>query len=190
MEIRFPFRISPNLNDRGQGKRMSIDLFSGAWDFDPGASELKSPPSRWRQIIESQDTRIRVREEISRETGDLIVEVDAALDGEFYPVKGSPLVDEISYRLEGQSIHAIGRKQGVVVLRETVGLSASDMLQLSMWVSMGGKEIPLEHFSCCWVVRKGSSAAFSLRKTPINAEALLYTYRRNALGHACFRRKE
>ncbi|QEE30496.1 hypothetical protein FTW19_22420 [Terriglobus albidus] len=126
---------------------MSIELFAGTWDFDPSASELTSSPSHWKQIIDIQGKRIHIREEISRETGDLIVEVDAVLDGEFYPVKGSPLVDEISYRLDGQSIHAIGRKQGVVVLREIVGLSAAGMLQLSMWLTMSGKEIPLGHAS-------------------------------------------
>ncbi|QEE28213.1 hypothetical protein FTW19_09515 [Terriglobus albidus] len=36
-------------------------------------------------------------------------------------------------------------------------------------------------FSLRWVSRKGCAAAFSLRKTPIDAEALLYTYRENAL---------
>jgi len=39
----------------------------------------------------------------------------------------------------------------------------------------------LEHFPCCWVSRKGRAAAFSLRKTPIDAETLHYTYRKNAL---------
>ena len=40
----------------------------------------------------------------------------------------------------------------------------------------------LEHFSCCRVSREEPAAAFSLRKTPIDAQALHYTYRRNALG--------
>ncbi|MBW8869203.1 MAG: carboxypeptidase regulatory-like domain-containing protein, partial [Acidobacteriales bacterium] len=40
----------------------------------------------------------------------------------------------------------------------------------------------LEHFPCCWVSRKGRAAAFSLRKTPINAEAQLPTYRKDALA--------
>ncbi len=35
----------------------------------------------------------------------------------------------------------------------------------------------LEHFPCCWVSRKRSAAAFSLRKTPIDVDALGYTYR-------------
>ena len=41
--------------------------------------------------------------------------------------------------------------------------------------------IALEHFSCCWVSREERAAAFSLRKTSIDALALHYTYRRNAL---------
>ena len=80
---------------------MAIELFAGTWDFDPSTSELKFPPSHWQQIIDIQHVRIGIREEISRETGDLIVEVDAVLDGEFYPVKGSPLVDEIRIAFMG-----------------------------------------------------------------------------------------
>jgi hypothetical protein len=37
-----------------------------------------------------------------------------ALDGAFYAVSGSPVADEISYTLEGDSIHGIGRKNGAV----------------------------------------------------------------------------
>jgi len=40
----------------------------------------------------------------------------------------------------------------------------------------------LEHFPCCCVSRKEGAAAFSLRKTPIDTEALLSTYRENAPG--------
>ena len=43
-----------------------------------------------------------------------------------------------------------------------------------------GRFQDLEHFHCCWVSRKRSAAALSLRKTPIDAEALLYTYSENA----------
>jgi len=39
----------------------------------------------------------------------------------------------------------------------------------------------MEHFSCCWVSLKERAAAFSLRKTPIETEALHYTYRKKAL---------
>jgi hypothetical protein len=42
------------------------------------------------------------------------------------------------------------------------------------------KEVSTRAFSCCWVYRKRSVAAFSLRKTPIDAGALLDTYRENA----------
>ena len=37
-------------------------------------------------------------------------------------------------------------------------------------------------FPYCWVSRKERVAAFSLRKTPIDADALDYTYRENALA--------
>ena len=44
----------------------------------------------------------------------------------------------------------------------------------------------LEHFSCCWALREGSAVAFSLGKTPMKIETLVYTYRRNALAFVAF----
>ncbi len=38
------------------------------------------------------------------------------------------------------------------------------------------EDTSFEHFPCCWGFRKRRAAAFLLRKTPIDAEALLYTY--------------
>src|SRR5438034_10934434 len=40
--------------------------------------------------------------------------------------------------------------------------------------------LPSEHFPCCWVSRQCRVVAFSLRKTPIDTEALHDTYRKNA----------
>lgn len=84
-----------------------------------------------------------VKEEIIRNAGCSVVEVEAAFDGKFYRVDGSPLVEEIAYALEGESIHGTGRKQGNVVLREVVCLPTPDTLSLTMTIFMGGKELPL-----------------------------------------------
>ncbi len=80
------------------------------------------------QIIRIDGDRVSVQEQITQATGRSTVEVDATLNGEFYKVKGSPLVDEISYVLHDDSIHGTGRKQGVVVLREVVSLLKPDIL--------------------------------------------------------------
>jgi len=122
---------------------MSTEAFSGTWNFDHGVSELKSPPEEWRQTIRTEGLRVSVREEITREGGSSIVEVTGAFDGNFYRVHGSPLVEEIAYTFEGESIYGTGRKQGNVVLRETVNLLDPNTLSLAMTIFIGGKELPL-----------------------------------------------
>jgi len=123
---------------------MGLEHFSGTWVFDKDESELNSqPPLRWIQRISITDDRICVQEEITRTTEVTIVEVDAIPNGDFYPVKGSPIADEISYVVQGSSIQGVARKAGVVSLRET--LSVSDLGQMSMNLTLliNGKEIPL-----------------------------------------------
>jgi len=36
----------------------------------------------------------------------------------------------------------------------------------------------IQHFPCCWVFRKSGAVAFSSWKTPIDADVLLYAYRK------------
>ncbi|WP_433972484.1 hypothetical protein [Tunturiibacter lichenicola] len=122
---------------------MPLEAFSGIWNFDRDLSQLKSPPSQWKQTIQIEGDRVRVEEQITRENGRSAVEVYAAFNEEFYEVKGSPLVDEMSYFFDGESIHGTGRKQGVVILREIVSLPTSDILRLLMRLFLNGKEIPL-----------------------------------------------
>jgi hypothetical protein len=124
-------------------QHMPLEAFSGIWNFDQDISELKSPPLQWKQTIQIEGDRVRVEEQITRETGHSAVEVDAAFNEEFYEVKGSPLVDEISYLFDGESIHGTGRKEGAVVLREIISLPTPDILRLSMHLFLNGKEIPL-----------------------------------------------
>jgi hypothetical protein len=117
---------------------------AGTWIFDQEHSQLSSPPPlHWVQHVSTDRGRIRVLEEITRSTGLTKVEVDAAPDGEFYPVSGSLIVDEISYSIEGTNINGIGRKGGIVSLRETLTSPAPDNMTVSLSVLMNGKEIPL-----------------------------------------------
>ncbi|HEY1212671.1 MAG TPA: phosphatase PAP2 family protein, partial [Bryobacteraceae bacterium] len=50
--------------------------------------------------------------------------------------------------------------------------------KMQAWLMQSDRR--LEHFFCRLVSRKGRATAFSLRKTPIDAESLHYTYRKNA----------
>ena len=71
-------------------------------------SELKSSPNDWHQTIQIEGSRVSVQEEMIRDAGCSAVEVEAACDGKFYRVNGSPLVEEIAYTFEDESIHATG----------------------------------------------------------------------------------
>jgi hypothetical protein len=103
---------------------MSPSLFAGTWIFDRETSRLQStPPLRWVQRVKTNDGRLQVEEEITRSTETIKVEVDAFPDGTFYPVSGSPIADEISYVIEGQSIIGLGRKNGAVSLKGNHRLS-------------------------------------------------------------------
>lgn len=123
---------------------MPADFLSGTWIFDPGSSQLTSPPPlEWVQGVQIEGGRIRVQERITRASGTATVEVDAALDGEFYEVRGSPVADEISYILEGDSIHGTGRKNGAVLFREVIRSLVPDQMTLTMVLLINGKEVPL-----------------------------------------------
>lgn len=72
-----------------------------------------------------------------------MVEVDAVPDGNFYPVKGSPIADEISYQFEKNVITGVGRKGGSLSFRETITLAEPRKLRVELYLELGAKEIPL-----------------------------------------------
>ncbi|WP_263417784.1 hypothetical protein [Terriglobus albidus] len=85
-------------------------------------------------------------------------------------------------------VHVLGPEAALTEMRrhiraynEAVGTQNTDSSGYHetitvFWIRM------LEHFHCCWVSRKERAAAFSLRKTPIDVEALHYAYSENALA--------
>jgi hypothetical protein len=123
---------------------MSASLFAGTWIFDSELSRLNStPPLKWIQRVKTNDGRLQVEEEITRSAETIKVEVDAFPDGTFYPVTGSPIADEISYVMEGQSIIGLGRKNGAVSLREIINFPEPQTMTMTMTLVMNGKEISL-----------------------------------------------
>jgi len=123
---------------------MPASLFAGTWVFDKESSQLNSPPPlHWVQHICTSNGRIQVKETITRSTETTTVEVDAAPDGTFYPIVGSPVADEISYLIEGDSIIGLARKNGAISLRETINLSEPKTMKLSMTLVINSKEIVL-----------------------------------------------
>ena len=91
---------------------MAVEAFSGRWRFDSSVSGLKSSPTEWHQTIQVKGSRVSVREEIVRDAGSSVVDVEGAFDGRFYRVEGSPLVEEIAYTFECESHPRDGTQTG------------------------------------------------------------------------------
>ncbi|HEY3835232.1 MAG TPA: hypothetical protein VGL72_01610 [Bryobacteraceae bacterium] len=102
------------------------DPFTGTWNFNTKRSRLSTPlPRKWVQLIVATPEELVVRESIVRFDGSKSeVSVSARFDGSDYPIYGFPLADFMAYTRTGDStIVGTGRKNGVVVLSETVSLS-------------------------------------------------------------------
>ncbi len=102
------------------------DPFSGVWTLNLMKSKLP-PPLPKSQIVrvEAGASRIRITEEVVDAKGAAMnISVDARFDGKDYPVKGSPFADAVSYRrVDRFTIKGIGKKDGKVVMHETVTVS-------------------------------------------------------------------
>jgi hypothetical protein len=106
--------------------RNPADPFTGTWNFNARRSELSTPlPRKWVQAIVATRDELVVRESIIRSDGSKAeVSVAARFDGSDYPVYGFPIADFMAYtRLDHSSISGTGRKNGVVVLNETVSVA-------------------------------------------------------------------
>ncbi len=111
------------------------DPFSGVWKLNLSKSKL-TPPYPKSQIvrIEVDGSRIRITEELVSATGErLSISVDARFDGKDYPVQGAPFADSVSYeRVDRFTIKGIGKKDGRVVMHETVVVSADGSTQFDI----------------------------------------------------------
>ena len=102
------------------------DPFTGTWNFNATRSRLSTPlPRKWVQTIVATKDELVVRESIVRSDGSKSeVSVSARFDGSDYPIYGFPLADFMAYTRTGNSAFAgTGKKDGVVVLSETVTIS-------------------------------------------------------------------
>jgi hypothetical protein len=121
-----------------------IDPFNGRWVLLPDQSRLSTPPQHWVQHVVASQERIAVREEIVSADGTRgDVSVDAAFDGEPYPVRGSTIADSIAYwRVSDRAIEGMGFRDGALVLEETTVVSpAGDQLTYTYRIVSGGREL-------------------------------------------------
>jgi len=127
---------------------MNDDLFDGIWVFDREASTLGSmAPAAWTQSVDVEGDRIRVKEEIRRGDSWATVEVEGKLDGQYYPVVGSPFTDDMCFVMEGECIRGVARKNGVVALRDCRDFSEPGTMGWSSTLTWGaGKSRPGRRF--------------------------------------------
>ena len=120
---------------------MTEDLFTGHWTFNFLESRLDTPmPVSWTQKVGVTATEIVVTEEIVRANNERsTVRVWARFDGTEYPVQGSPLIETIAYERAGaRVIRGAGRRSGLLVLSETVTVSADGMRLTNVYTLQTG----------------------------------------------------
>ena len=104
------------------------DPFSGRWRFNARRSRLSTPlPQVWVQSIGASHDQIVVTENIIRDDGSQSeVKIWAKFDGTDYPITGLPIADVMAYqRHDSYSFSGTGKKNGVVVLTQTVTVDSS-----------------------------------------------------------------
>ena len=103
------------------------DPFSGTWKLNSAKSRLpgQTPHSLVIQIqVHGEDIRIR-EETVLADGRTSTVTMAARFDGKDYPVNGSHSADHVFYRrLDSHTIVAGTKKDGNIVVRDTVSVSA------------------------------------------------------------------
>jgi hypothetical protein len=123
---------------------LRLEQLAGTWVFDPDTSRLNSEaPGEWVQNVVIQGSRIHIREEIQRENNRILVEVDARVDGTFYPLTGTIIADEKAYRLSGDALEGVGRCNGAPAFRERMSINADGELVLELYFQAGKRELPV-----------------------------------------------
>ncbi len=121
------------------------DPFSGTWTFSSKRSRWAGqPPRRWIQTIRVEGLEIAVREEIDFGVDPQpAVLIQARLDGELYPVTGSPAADHVSYQRKGErALTGTAYKGGTVCLREELTVTpARDELRMEYTLHVGTREV-------------------------------------------------
>jgi hypothetical protein len=122
------------------------DPFTGTWKLNLERSQLPAPvPQSQITHLIMDGNKISVRQEITYASGRTnVVTVEAKLDGQDYPVTGSPLADTMAFHRSGKrSIRAIAKLGGSVI--ESEGLTVSDddqtMTTIYTWHDADGKEV-------------------------------------------------
>ncbi len=102
------------------------DPFSGTWVLNLSQSKLPPPiPKSQIAHVVVDASGIQITEELVIGAGErMTISVKARFDGKDYPISGSPFADAVAYqRVDRYTIKGVGKKDGKVVMHETVVLS-------------------------------------------------------------------
>jgi len=126
------------------------DPFSGTWVLNLSRSKLPPPlpKSQTAQVIVDA-SGIQITEEVVSGTGErMTISVKARFDGKDYPVSGSPFADAVAYeRVDRHTIKGIGKKDGKVVMHETVVLSPDGKTMTGTYSSTDAAGKPVTAFA-------------------------------------------
>lgn len=120
------------------------DPFTGTWKLNHAKSSLPAPaPQSVVSHIECTPKWVSVREEIVDANGQpQTVTGKAGFDGKDYPIAGSPSVDHVSYqRIDARTIKGTAKKNGQVVMHETVVLSPDGKTFTATYAGPDGKAV-------------------------------------------------
>jgi hypothetical protein len=102
------------------------DPFTGTWKLNLAKSNLPPPlPQSVTTYVQCDGQSINVREETVDDNGQRhTASIKARFDGREYPLIGTPRADTVVYeRLDALTIKGTSRKNGKVLVHETVVLS-------------------------------------------------------------------
>ncbi len=102
------------------------DPFTGTWALNTSKSRLPPPiPKSQIAHVVVDASGIQITEELVTGEGErMTISVKARFDGKDYPITGSPFADSVAYqRPDRNTIKGVGKKDGKVVMHETVVVS-------------------------------------------------------------------
>ncbi len=102
------------------------DPFEGTWVLNLSKSKLPPPiPKSQIAHVVVDSSGIQITEELVTGAGErMTISVKARFDGKDYPISGSPFADAVAYqRVDQNTIKGVGKKDGKVIMHETVVLS-------------------------------------------------------------------
>ncbi len=104
---------------------MSVQSFAGTWKLNLAKSDI--PPVTKSQVLtlDTDGFHVAIRAELVNDQSEtLVISVQGQLDGQDYPVQGTPFADTVSYRLlNPHTIEGLAKKNGRVCVRETAVLT-------------------------------------------------------------------